>query len=227
MNGARGPRGRLVAFEGIDGCGKSTQARLLARRIGERHAILTSEPGSTPLGSSLRRLLLDPALPQVSERAEALLLAADRAEHVHDVIAPAIAKGLWVICDRYSGSTLAYQGYGRGLDLGELDHLVSFATAGIEADLNILVEVPLQVARKRLEAVGAAADRLEGLDDSFHERVRAGYSQIAASDPRWVVVDGTGPEDEVAEIVTDAIVARLGAVGPGPSGELASSERPK
>lgn len=217
----------MIAFEGIDGCGKSTQARLLAERIGEEGALLTSEPGATALGASLRHLLLDPGTPEISARAETLLLGADRAEHVSEVIAPALAAGRWVICDRYSGSTFAYQGYGRGLDLAEIERLVSFATGGIEADVNILVEVPLQVARRRLVAAGVGVDRLEGLDDSFHERVRRGYAEIAASDPRWVVIEGSGPEEEVAELVTGAIVARLGAVGPGPSGGFAGSERPQ
>ncbi len=205
-------RGSLIAFEGIDGCGKSTQAKLFAESIGEERAIVTSEPGATALGASLRRLLLDTELPSISARAEALLLAADRADHVSEVIAPALEKGLWVICDRYSGSTLAYQGYGRGLDIAELERLIAFATGGIEADLNILVDVPLRVARRRLGDLASAADRLdrlERLDEDFHERVRNGYAEISASDERWVVVDGTGTEEEVAGLVADAIAKRL------------------
>jgi dTMP kinase len=201
-------RGRLIALEGIDGCGKSTQARLLAQWIGEPNVVLTSEPGATPLGVRLRQLLLDPARPGVSARAEALLVAADRADHVSEVIAPALADGRWVVSDRYSGSTLAYQGYGRGLDLDTLRQLVTFATGGLEADLNVLVDVPLEMARARLKREDA--DRLERLDESFHERVRDGYSTIAAPDPRWVVVDGTGTVDEVARQVSAAISARLG-----------------
>jgi dTMP kinase len=197
-------RGRLIALEGIDGCGKSTQARLLAQWIGEPNVALTSEPGATSLGMRLRQLLLDSASPGVSARAEALLIAADRADHVSEVIAPALADGRWVVSDRYSGSTLAYQGYGRGLDLDTLRQLVTFATGGLEADLNVLVEV----ARARLKR--ADADRFERLDESFHQRVRDGYTTIAASDPRWVVVDGTGTVDEVAKQVSAAISERLG-----------------
>jgi dTMP kinase len=156
----------------------------------------------------LRQLLLDSASPGVSARAEALLIAADRADHVSEVIAPALADGRWVVSDRYSGSTLAYQGYGRGLDLDTLRQLVTFATGGLEADLNVLVDVPLEVARARLKR--ADADRFERLDESFHQRVRDGYTTIAASDPRWVVVDGTGTVDEVAKQVSAAISERLG-----------------
>ncbi|HUC37357.1 MAG TPA: dTMP kinase [Acidimicrobiales bacterium] len=199
-------RGRLIALEGIDGCGKSTQARLLAKWIGDA-SVLTSEPGATVLGSSLRRLLLDPELPSLSNRAEALVLAADRADHVAEVIAPRLAEGRWVVCDRYSGSTFAYQGYGRGLDLDALRQLVDFATQGTYADLNVLVDVPFEVARARLS--GSAADRFEGLDDGFHRRVRDGYMDIAASDDSWVVVDGTGTVDDVSRRVSAAVNARL------------------
>lgn len=206
-------RGRLIAFEGVDGCGKSTQARLLAEWIGEPNVVLTSEPGATPLGGRLRQLLLDPARPGVSARAEALLVAADRADHVSEVIAPALADGRWVVSDRYSGSTLAYQGYGRGLDLDTLRRLVTFATGGLEADLNLLIDVPLDVARARLER--ADADRVERLDESFHRRVSDGYATLAASDPLWVVVDGTGTVDQVARQVSAAVMARLGPLPAG------------
>lgn len=201
-------RGRLIAFEGIDGSGKSTQARLLADRIGEAKAVLTSEPGATPLGTGLRRILLDPQLPAVSARAEALLMAADRAEHVRDVIAPALVEGRWVVCDRYSGSTLAYQGYGRGLELEALRLLLTFATEGVDADMNVLIDVPLEVALSRMKS--EESDRLERLDRAFHERVREGYLAIAATDPYWVVVDGTGTVEEVASQVSAELTARLG-----------------
>jgi len=203
----------LIALEGIDGCGKSTQARLLAKRIGETKALLTSEPGATALGARLRRLLLDPELPAVSGRAEALMLAADRADHVSEVLSPALESGRWVVTDRYSGSTLAYQGYGRGIDLELLRGLIAFATGGLDADLNVLVDVPLDVARKRLK--GSAPDRLdrlERLDASFHERVREGYASIAAADTSWVVVDGSGTVEVVAEQVSEAVASRLGAL---------------
>lgn len=198
MNAAA--RGRLIALEGVDGCGKSTQARLLAKQL---DAVLTHEPGATPLGRSLRALVLEAggsAAP--GPRAEALLMAADRAQHVDEVIEPALEAGRWVITDRYSGSTLAYQGWGRGLATEPLRNLVCWATAGHEADLSILLDVPLEVARRRL--AGARPDRLEGLDEAFHQRVRHGFLALARADEdRWAVVDGTAEPDHVAaEILT-------------------------
>ena len=202
--------GRLIALEGIDGSGKTTQARILASEIAEDRVTLTAEPGATALGGGLRRLLLDPELPPVGARTEALLLAADRAQHVAEVVGPALAEGRWVVTDRFSGSTLAYQGYGRGLDLDELRSLVAWATGGIEPDLNVLVDVPPAEARDR-RATGTA-DRLESLAPDFHERVRYGYLALAAADPdRWVVVDGVGTVDEVAGRLSTAVGARLGS----------------
>ena len=203
-------RGRLIALEGIDGSGKTTQARLLAATgTWAGNIIFTAEPGATALGTELRALLLNRHLPPVAERTEALLMAADRAQHVAEVVAPALLAGRWVVTDRFSGSTLAYQGYGRGLDLADLARLVDWATRGIEPDLNVLVDVPLDVARHRRQ--GGADDRLEGLGADFHERVRDGYLALAAADhARWVVIDGTGHVDEVAERLSTAVVARLG-----------------
>lgn len=202
----RGPRGRLIALEGIDGSGKSTQAKILATRLG---AVLTFEPGATALGLSLRRLLLDPALPAVTDRSEALLMAADRAQHVTEVVAPALDAGSWVVTDRFSGSTLAYQGYGRGLERAELAILVGWATGGISPDLTVLIEVPVAVAGERQP--DRADDRLESLGAPFFERVASGFRQLAADNPRtWVVVDGTGPPDDVAAGVWSEVSERFG-----------------
>jgi dTMP kinase len=203
-------RGRLIALEGVDGCGKSTQAVLLAGAIG---ALSTAEPGATPLGATLRTLLLDPDLPPVSERAEALLVAADRAQHVVEVVRPALDAGRWVVSERFSGSTLAYQGYGRGLDLEELRRLVLWAAQGITPDLTVLLDVPSVTSRGRLDP--GRADRLERLDAGFHERVRAGYLALAEeeSDP-WVVVDGSGSVDVVAERLLTVVAERLGPLPP-------------
>lgn len=204
-------RGRLIAFEGIDGCGKSTQARLLAGSLG---ALLTFEPGDTALGASLRELLLgsDGVL---SPGAEALLMAADRAQHVDEVVGPALSAGRWVVTDRFNGSTLAYQGAGRGLDGAILSQVLAFATGGLAADLSILVDVPFEVARGRIGA--SEPDRLERLDAGFHERVAGGYRSLVRSDPdTWAVVDGTGTIEDVASAVADAVRERLGT--PGGSG---------
>jgi dTMP kinase len=199
-------RGRLIALEGIDGCGKSTQARRLAEALG---AELTHEPGATELGRALRRLLLDPDGGTPVPRAEALLMAADRAQHVAEVVAPALATGRWVVTDRFSGSTLAYQGSGRGLPVAPLRSVVDWAADGVAADLSILVDVPLDVARQRLSST--APDRLERLGADFHERVRLGFVILARDDPaRWVVVDGTPPPEVVAGVIADVVAGRLG-----------------
>lgn len=198
-------RGRLIALEGVDGCGKSTQAARLASRLG---ALLTFEPGDTDLGASIRAVLLDPGA-ALTARAEALLVAADRAQHVEMVIAPALGAGRWVVTDRYSGSTLAYQGFGRELGVDALAPVLELATGGLGPDLSVLLEVPIEVARERLAT--SARDRLERQDPGFHARVAAGYRELAAADPgHWVVVDGTGGIDAVAEAVAAVVERRLG-----------------
>ncbi len=213
MSGSGHLRGCLVAFEGGEGCGKSTQARLLADALG---AVLTVEPGGTALGACLRQLVLDWDGPSICERAEALLLAADRAQHVAEVVAPALAGGAAVVTDRFVGSTLAYQGYGRGLELDQLRLLSTWAAEGIEADLVILLEVPEMVARSRL-GLRAEGDRIEGAGAAFHQRVLEGYRALAAADPtRWVTVDGTGTVSEVATRVRAAYDRWASSRSPAP-----------
>jgi dTMP kinase len=199
-------RGRLLALEGIDGCGKSTQARALADALGAR---LTREPGGTALGATLRQILLAPDAPEVSLRAEALLMAADRAEHVAEVLEPALASGEWVVSDRFSGSTLAYQGYGRGLEIPELTELVRWATGGLVADLSILVDCPVEVAATRLAS--SAPDRLERLGLDFAARVRQGFLALADADPdHWAVVDGTMDEASLSAHIVAIVHERVG-----------------
>jgi dTMP kinase len=200
---------RLLAFEGIDGCGKSTQAGAVAERLGAR---LTHEPGATPLGVALRQLLLAPDAPAISLRAEALLMAADRAEHVKLVVAPALAAGQWVVSDRFSGSTLAYQGYGRGLDVAGLSDLVAWATDGLVPDLSVLIDVPVEVAQARVAQ--STPDRLERLGPAFAQRVRDGFVALAAEDPaHWVVMDGTVPVAELTARIVEVVRQRLGDPG--------------
>jgi dTMP kinase len=196
-----GPRGRLIALEGIDGCGKSTQVRILAERLG---ALATFEPGATLLGASLRTLLLGRGGAPVSVRAEALLMAADRAQHVDEVVVPALETGRWVITDRFAASTLAYQGFGRGLDRDELGSLVRWATAGLRPDLTVLLDLPVAVAAARRRA--GAADRVESEGDAFHQRVADGFLTLAADsvDP-WEVVDATGSVESIAATIWDAV----------------------
>lgn len=200
-------RGRLIAFEGGEGIGKSTQAERLARHL---DAVLTREPGGTDVGERVREVLLDRAVSGLDARAEALLMAAARAHHVATVIRPALDAGRDVVTDRYSHSSLAYQGYGRGLDLEELCGLSSWATEDLWPDLVVLLDVPGAEAADRRQRIGHLPDRLEAEDAAFHERVVAGFRTMAADDPQaWLVVDGTGDPDAVAERVRAAVDGRL------------------
>ncbi|HMQ25286.1 MAG TPA: dTMP kinase [Acidimicrobiales bacterium] len=198
--------GVLIAFEGGEGTGKSTQAARLAERLG---ATLTREPGGTAIGGRIRALVLDPANQELADRAEALLMAADRAQHVAEVIRPVLDAGGIVVTDRFAGSSLAYQSYGRGLPLEEIERLSRWATDGVWPDVVVLLSVPDAVAEARL---GDERDRMEGVGDGFHQRVADGFRALAAADPeRWVVLDGTGTVDEVADRVWAAVAPRLEA----------------
>jgi len=195
---------RFIAFEGGEACGKSTQAARLAVRLG---AVLTREPGGTPLGARLRAVLLDPET-RLVDRAEALLMAADRAQHVAEVIRPELAAGRHVVTDRYAGSSLAYQGFGRGLPVDEVRRLSDWAADGLWPDLTLLLDVPLDLAAER--QAGGRPDRLEAAGDDFHARVAEGFRTLAAEDrDRWVVVDGTLGIDEVEAMIWTAVTDRL------------------
>ncbi len=196
--------GRFIALEGGEGCGKSTQAARLAAAL---DAVLTREPGGTAIGRQVRALLLDPATEGLAARAEALLMAADRAQHVEEVVRPALADGRHVVTDRYAASSLAYQGYGRGLPVEEVARLSTWASGGLWPDLTVLLDVSSDVAAARL---GADRDRFEREGDGFHGRVRDGFLALAAADSaRWVVLDGAAPVDEVAVAVAAAVRQRL------------------
>jgi dTMP kinase len=195
--------GRFIAFEGGEGCGKSTQAARLAARLG---AVLTREPGGTPIGAGLRAVLLDPATVGLDPRAEALLMAADRAQHVAEIVRPALDAGRDVVTDRYAYSSLAYQGYGRGLDLAGVRSLSAWATGDLWPDLVVLLDVPAEVAAERL---GRSLDRFEAEGGGFHQRVVDGFRALAEADPsRWVVIDGSTTEDVVGDAVWSAMMAR-------------------
>jgi dTMP kinase len=195
-------RGVFVAFEGIDGSGKTTQARRVAAA---RDAICTFEPGDTTLGAALRAAVLDAAM-DIDATSELLVMAADRAQHVAQVIGPALDEGRDVVCDRFSGSTLAYQGYGRGLDLEAIRRVLDVATGGLEPDLTILLDCPVAIARDRRGDRATASDRFES-DDGFSERVRAGFLALATAGASWGVVDAEGPTGAVARAV-DELIAR-------------------
>lgn len=197
-------RGPFIAFEGGEGCGKSTQAAILARRTG---ALLTHQPGATELGGALRRILLEGAAGELADRAEALLMAADRAQHVEQMIGPALESGRPVVCDRYIGSSVAYQGYGRGLDPDEVAWISAWAVAGLMPDVVVYLQVEPSEAMRR---TGAPRDRIEAAGSEFHERVIAGFAAQAKSDPgRWVVIDGSGTVEQVAARVRGALAERL------------------
>jgi len=202
----------LIAFEGGEGTGKSTQAGLLADRLRSeagREVVLTFQPGATDIGTAIREVLLDPATTGLDARAEALLMAADRAQHVAEVVRPALDAGAVVVTDRYLYSSVAYQGHGRDLGPDAVAALSSFATAGLEADLVLLLTVPPEVRDARLAERGGH-DRFEQAGEAFHERVEAGFRAQAAADPhRWVVLDGHGAVSDVAEQVWAAVAPRL------------------
>ncbi len=213
--------GIFVALEGGEGAGKSTQIQLLAAWLADRgyEVVVTREPGATPAGERIRALLLDPTT-ELDEHAEALLYAADRAEHAARVVRPALARGTVVLSDRYIDSSVAYQGYGRGLDPDVVSRISRWATGELVPDLSVLLDLPVAAARQRLLARGGT-DRLESEADAFHERVRSGFRRVAAADPaRYEVVDGSAEVEQVAEQVRGAVEQLLpaqtcaGAAGP-------------
>lgn len=195
--------GLLIAFEGGDGSGKSTQARIAAERLG---AVLTRQAGGTPFGERLRAITLDPISVTLASRAEALLYMADRAEHVDKVVVPAMQNGTHVVSDRWAYSSFVYQGYGRGLDIDELRQLSDWAMNGLWPDLVIFLDIPLETGTERISERSGMKDHyeLEGIE--LQRRVVAGYRKLAQAEPeRWRVVDGTGDIDEVAQKVWSVI----------------------
>jgi dTMP kinase len=195
----------FITFEGGEGCGKSTQSRLLLKKLKQQNipVVLTHEPGGTSLGSELRKVLKRKRGYSILPEAELFLFAASRAQLVAEVVRPALEEGKVVICDRFAHSTLVYQGYGRGLDLSIVERVNNMATGNLRPDLTILLDIsPEQgLARKR-----SLKDRfeLEGL--SFHRRIREGYVRIAAAEPdRWLVVDASLPKGKIAEIIWDRV----------------------
>ncbi|MFT4596040.1 MAG: dTMP kinase [Paracrocinitomix sp.] len=196
--------GRFIAFEGGEGSGKSTQARRIAAA---RNALLTRQPGGTEIGASIRHLLLSPDTAGLSDRAEALLMAADRAQHVDEIIRPALQAGQDVICDRYVSSSLAYQGAGRALGIAAVLGLSEFAVGDTWPDLNVLLDVPVEVGLGR---INGPPDRLEQQGDGFHARVRETFLMLAAATPdQWLVIDGTQPVDTVTAELDAALNERF------------------
>ena len=195
------PNALFIVFEGIDGSGTTTQCQLLAEKIKNLGApvVRTREPGGTPLAESIRALVLDPNSAGITPLAELLLYAASRAQHVHEKIKPALEQGVHVICDRYTASTWAYQGYGRNLDLDLIGQITKIAEAGCEPDLTIYLRVPLEIAAERRARRSQNPDRLELEEQSFQHRVAEGYAKVAGRDKsRGLVLDGNRSPEEVA-----------------------------
>jgi len=196
----------FITFEGPEGSGKTTQAQCLAatlERQGQR-VRLTREPGGTPIAEQVRGVLLSPENSAMLPVTEALLYLAARAQHTAEVIRPALAADVLVVCDRYTDSTLAYQGYGHGLPLAELERMDALATGGLRPDLTVYLDVPVAVGLARKQ--GAEWNRVEGQVLAFHERVRAGYQALIRRAPeRYLVLDGERPRDELAA----AVLARV------------------
>ena len=215
MEGIERRAGLFVVLEGPDGAGKSAAAASLARglRASGRGVTATREPGGTPIGEALREVLLRSGVVERSGLADALLFSAARAELVQQVIRPALTRGELVVSDRYATSTMAYQGYGAGVPLDQLARIEQVATGGLQPDVVVLIDVPVEAGLARRGAARGGETRFEELfDGAFHERVRAGYLAMAAADPgRWRIVDGTRSEAEVADEVLDVVRLRLEA----------------
>ena len=200
--------GLFVVLEGGDGAGKSTQLARLAAWLREsgHDVVVTYEPGDTALGATLRKLLLDPASGDVSPRAEAMLYAADKAQHVYELVRPALDSGKVVVCDRYVDSMIAYQGAGRVLDVDEVRHLTDWATNGLLPDLTVVLDVPVE------NAVGEKVDldRLESAGTEFHERVRHHFLDLAAQDPsRYLVLPGRDDRDTIEAAIRTRVLELL------------------
>jgi len=207
----------FITFEGIEGCGKTTQARMAGDDLRKRRipVLVTEEPGGAPLGKHIRRLLLNQGDFRMDAKAELLLFAAARAQHVQEVILPALAAGQVVLCDRFSDATLAYQGFGRGLNLEFIQRLNEFSAAALRPDLTILFELPVAVGLGR--AIGRIArlegtareDRFEQEDRAFHQKVRDGYLWLAKHEPgRFRIIDA----DRDVQAIHQEVCAMIGAV---------------
>ena len=203
----------FVTFEGIEGCGKTTQAKLLCEALVDRgySVVFTREPGGTPAAEELRSFLLKPREERFPPFAELSVYEAARAFHVENLIKPSLKEGAVVICDRFIDSTLAYQGYGRGIDLSLVERLNQEATGGLKPDLTVLIDLPVEEAFKRISE--RRKDRMESESLKFHQRVREGFLEIARREPeRFLIVDGRKEVEELHTLILGEVLGRLGAL---------------
>lgn len=203
--------GKLIVFEGVEGSGKTTQIKKCQEwlqngdRLGGASVVVTREPGGTELGVGLRRLLLEGHRDLIDDRAELFLYASDRSQHVEEVLKPQLAKGAIVLCDRYTDSTVAYQAYGRGLNLDLINQLNQLATEGLESDLTLWLDIEVEIGLERARQRGAV-DRMEQADLAFHRRVQQGYQELAAAYPQRIVrVDASRSQEEVQAQIQDIL----------------------
>ncbi len=210
------PSGHFLTFEGMDGCGKTTQIRLFAQYLREngRQVVETVEPGGTEIGRQIRRVLLDPANTAIQPRTELLLYFASRAQNVDEVIRPALNAGNVVLCDRFTDSTLVYQGCGRGLESSVVMDLDRIACRGLRPATTVLIDIDLETslsrAKRRNERYGQSESRIDEESAAFHENVRKGYLALAAAEPeRFVVIDGRASIGDVARHLREALQGRV------------------
>ena len=209
-------QGHFLTFEGMDGCGKTTQIRLVAQYLKEsgRNVVETVEPGGTGVGRQIRRILLDPANTAIQARTELLLYFASRAQNVDEVIRPALEAGSVVLCDRFTDSTLVYQGCGRGLDSATVLDLDRIACQGLRPSTTVLIDIDLETslnrAKRRNERYGQGESRIDEESAAFHESVRKGYLALAAAEPdRFVVIDGRASIGDVSRNIREALKERV------------------
>jgi dTMP kinase len=208
------PTGRFITLEGGEGAGKSTQiARLKAWLEGRGHRVTaTREPGGSPGAEMIRKLLVEGPVERWDGTTEALLHFAARREHLRSTVWPALKRGDWVVSDRFADSTLAYQGYGHGIERRIFEQLYDVAVGAFRPDLTVILDLPVETGLKRAAARRGSETRYESLPIEFHSRVRAGFLEIAKGEPkRCVVIDATGEVDTIAQAIADAVTERLGA----------------
>lgn len=202
----------FITLEGPEGSGKTSQLPALAEYLREAgyNVIVTREPGGTAVGDQIREILMNLQNVSIIPRTEILLFLAARAQHVEELIRPALAQGKLVLCDRYGDSTLAYQGFGHRTDLETLQMLLAFATGGLKPDLTLLVDVPVEAGMARKRVNSAEWNRLDAYALAFHERVRQGYFALAEAEPdRWLIIDATEDQNSVQQALREAILSRL------------------